>query len=183
MKKSFPCATCNANCCASYSVVITPFDALDISKALEINFEDFLTVEETDNENYYFRLADNKKCTLRLRARENFECIFLLKINGHNRCGIHAIRPYVCRCYPYNLDQITNVPFFMENVLCPSGWDISEEQINNFRKDLISFNDRWKKTYDFYNSWNESESEKSWENFIEYLTFSDSDNSIPVDTK
>lgn len=170
MNNTFPCASCAANCCSSYSVWITPFDAMDISKALEINFEDFLTVEETDNEYYYFRLADNRKYALRLKTRGNLECIFLLTINGHNRCGIHSIRPYVCRCYPYDLDKNTDQPFVMDNILCQSGWNSSEEQRNMFREDLLNFNNRWEKTAEFYGFWNESEPEKSWGDFIKCLT-------------
>lgn len=120
------CLNCSAGCCRALNPNIIGIDILKVSKTLGISPFDFVIVVPMEGEKYeenkgktpMFKFADLRPDTyykLVLKAVPSplatTKCIFQLewksdetgKIVG--RCGIHAVRPMVCRTFPVRLND------------------------------------------------------------------------------
>lgn len=167
------CESCTPNCCATYFVVITPFDAAAIAEYLNIDLRDFLTCRETQDENYQFLLGeenDLKKYELGLKQLKDLKCPFLLNINDKNRCGVHQVKPYVCKNFPFGFDEKSGEIYVLERIICATAPIPPEAQKNEIKKNSLESTLRWKKTYEIYDFWNKSVKDKNWEKFLGYLS-------------
>ncbi|MEW5821495.1 MAG: YkgJ family cysteine cluster protein [Cyanobacteriota bacterium] len=127
------CSRCNSGCCRRYSIGLTGYDMLNISKNLGVKPEFFTETYEikdnlrfdninkynavfkfTDNDcsfYYYFRMKKIKSCIV----PDTWKCIFLQEWQMNNinniketllaRCSIYHCRPYICASYPAKLDE------------------------------------------------------------------------------
>jgi Fe-S-cluster containining protein len=142
-----------APCCRDYYVAVDAWDVFRIARALHLGIGEIASLRWRDAADHEFRILLDGAAPAAERTRfyslslgkvpdpggpgEHGErCVFLLDIGGRGRCGIYAVRPSVCRCYPTG---------WREGVLttdgggryCPPGaWNV--EGI-----DLELFRDRW----------------------------------------
>ncbi|MEW5819432.1 MAG: hypothetical protein AB1782_04515 [Cyanobacteriota bacterium] len=127
------CYTCHSNCCRKLDFVLTGFDILKISKALELGPQFFTEIVEIKNKKdlekiklHYaiFNFSDNfnknpfyfklKKVSSSL-IQDTLKCIFLQEwnITGSinesgiiGRCGIYSCRPFECYSFPAKYNEI-----------------------------------------------------------------------------
>ena len=106
---AFPCRDCTQSCCAEFTVFITPFDLRRIAATLELPPDRLVTPIPCARGNagyrpYSFSLGGRRRFLLSLRRRRA-GCPFLLRFGKLGRCGIHPLRPQMCRCYPYSAED------------------------------------------------------------------------------
>lgn len=106
---AFPCRDCAQSCCAEFTIFLTPFDLRRIAGPLELEVGKLaamvpLTRAHRDYSPYAFSLGSRRRFLLTLKRRRT-GCLFLLRIGTLGRCGIHALRPRMCRCYPYSAED------------------------------------------------------------------------------
>ena len=119
-----PCATCGA-CCRSYLVPVCGQDVWRIATSQRLDPEAFLFACPQDApapDGFRLRhdgpthgLALDKQGPLRATQ----PCVFLLRLGGgHDRCGVYADRPVVCRAYPMSAwgERVAQ----RDDALCPS---------------------------------------------------------------
>jgi len=104
-----PCASCAADCCRHFEVVVLGWDVYRIARDLSLPPESFVELQGAAapdvshqwvldveaREQRYHRLALKK---------QHGGCVFLLSVDGRGRCGIYGSRPDACRSYPGILD-------------------------------------------------------------------------------
>ena len=92
--RSVECFTC---CCGDVAIVLTPYDALRLKKALGLDSSEFL-----------------EKHTVSPFTKEQKVPVVLLKMNPETRrcpfvteqgCSVYADRPWACRMYPLGLAE------------------------------------------------------------------------------
>jgi Fe-S-cluster containining protein len=137
-----PCATCGA-CCRSYLVPVCGYDVWRISTRQRLAPEQFVVAranEAVRNDGFVlepggpsFSLMLDKQGPLRLKQ----PCVFLVHLaGGHDRCGIYADRPVVCRAYPMALWQ--GRVGQRNQTLCPPGsWSAQDRQQPAWRVALL----------------------------------------------
>jgi Fe-S-cluster containining protein len=136
-----PCATCGA-CCRSYVVPVCGHDVWSISARQRLGPEQFLiTYPQREEGPDGFRLQqDGPTYGLALDKqgplRAEGPCIFLLRLGGgHDRCGIYAERPVVCRSYPMSLWRDAVVQ--RDDALCPpASWSAGDVALPAWRDAL-----------------------------------------------
>lgn len=104
-----PCSICDANCCKSYTITVTIFDILRISKNTnknpkEIAFLHPLKILSFDPD----MVIDTIEGDAFLLGLKSHPCIFLGK---DNLCTIHEFAPLSCRRYPYQTNNKINTRF------------------------------------------------------------------------
>lgn len=105
-----PCSFCKAECCKTYLITVTIFDALRAAEASGRKPEEFAELHEmrllafdpdvvldtTDGYGSY------------ILCFKSYPCAFLRK---DNLCSIHTASPLCCRRYPYTLEGKLNARF------------------------------------------------------------------------
>jgi Fe-S-cluster containining protein len=120
------CATCHAGCCRSFAVPVSGADILQIARAHQISFWDFVwrwadphgLVARKYAPHFYFRDEPETPFTICLKPRESTShpgttcCTFLVegaptaeRPLGISSCGIYDDRPSACRAFPTRLNQ------------------------------------------------------------------------------
>ncbi|MEI7475134.1 MAG: YkgJ family cysteine cluster protein [bacterium] len=130
------CKSCAGGCCRNYSVAITGYDILNISKTLGIDPISFIQIVEIEDEADFeykskhaalFKFTDAKKDVFYMFGMRMVEsqlvqgtakCQFLMEwyYNRNNpsidqiiaRCGIYNCRPLICSAFPSKFDSTEN---------------------------------------------------------------------------
>ncbi len=105
-----PCALCPANCCKTYTITVTAFDILRITKETGKPHSEFAVLHQArllsyDPDTTLEMEDDNWVYILGFRSHP---CVFLGK---DNLCTIHSFAPLSCRRYPYQLNDRLNTRF------------------------------------------------------------------------
>ena len=170
---SNPCSKCEVSCCSAYSVFVAFQDLIPITRTLKIPFLRFagFTLFEKSNDcysPYAFYLGQGKKFLLNLRKKSgrlaktslslDGRCVFLMQFGKTGRCGIHGMRPMVCRCYPFLEENgnLTEVP----GKLCPVEWLPGKRDSISFKSDLKKFHSNYRKFGKLVYLWNNVEFKK-----------------------
>ncbi len=179
---SNPCSKCEVSCCSAYSVFVAFQDLIPIARTLKIPFLRFagFTLFEKSNDcysPYAFYLGKGKKFLLNLRKKYgrppktspsvrftgtrpslDGRCVFLMRFGKTGRCGIHGMRPMVCRCYPFFEENgnLTEVP----GKLCPVEWIPGKRDSISFKRDLKKFHSNYRKFGKLVYLWNNVEFKK-----------------------
>ena len=143
------CEGCNDCCCdVGELVILTPFDIYEITKFLNIEFNDLVgkNIELRENNKIllpYLKMNDdNKKCSF---------------LNNEGRCSIHLKRPNICRLFPLGrVYQDDDFKYFLQIGNCPKK-NLKEIKL----KDWIGI-DNYEKNKAFI---------LEWHKFIKALTF------------
>jgi Fe-S-cluster containining protein len=142
---SSPCSACTKRCCADYTVSVTGYDAWLIATRLRLPLASFLIAfpVNEDNERGFRLEADGARYEIALDKVGAFKrgnpCVFWVDLeDGRGRCGIYAVRPFVCQTYPAY--QSGDVVVLRDDVLCPAGsWSLGGMDLPVFRRRLFAF--------------------------------------------
>ncbi|HNV70675.1 MAG TPA: YkgJ family cysteine cluster protein, partial [Candidatus Ozemobacteraceae bacterium] len=131
---SHPCLDCAVSCCQAFRIYVTAFDLSRISQRLGVAPSEFcLPVQcagdNLDHRHLAFSLGAEEHFLLGLRRRRQ-GCLFLMRIGHQRRCGIHDVRPLVCRSYP--LAPYRQKPVMARQALCPRPWVLNDAQTQAF---------------------------------------------------
>jgi len=135
------CKTCQGGCCRNYTVNLTGYDIINLSRTLSVHpcsFIHIIAVEEGSDFEYkskhaaLFKFSDydkDKYYIFSIRMLESAlvpgtaRCQFLLEWNLDNRnpsmdeiiarCGIYNCRPLVCRAFPTKFDDTEKLGILM----------------------------------------------------------------------
>jgi len=108
------CTRCQAFCCRRLDIHLSAADVARLAAALDVPGESFveLALVEGSSADSFLLSATGPEYELVLARRaggagETDDCVFLLQLqDGSRRCGVHALRPLVCRCYPFFLEDM-----------------------------------------------------------------------------
>jgi len=119
-----PCATCVLGCCHRHTVNVSGYDVWVLAVGLELAPEQFLHAVPLSMPAKHGFLLDRSgtsyQIALQKRASdiEHKPCIFLLELPDHTgRCGVYALRPFVCQIYPAYLRN--GIVGRRDDVVCP----------------------------------------------------------------
>ena len=109
-------------------VRLTLYEALTMTVTLGLRLADVVRVERVSGPTDVSVNLHVGPVELWLRRQpvEDKPCLFLVTIGGRSLCGAYAVRPVVCRIYPFKViydQQSIRVGF---PVFCPTNWDVSE---------------------------------------------------------
>jgi Fe-S-cluster containining protein len=98
---AFECQGC-AKCCrgtfGDNTVTVFPFEIRRIMAATGLDWLDIVEPEEDGDEDEY---GNRQAFEWALRKKPDGDCIFL----DSGRCTIYEARPFICRTYPFYLDE------------------------------------------------------------------------------
>jgi Fe-S-cluster containining protein len=140
-----PCAACLQRCCHDYTVIVSGYDAWQIAVRLQMAMEEFLVcVPAQGDAADGFRLeSGGRALNIALAKREAGEqagsCTFWMPLPaGYGRCGIYAIRPFVCQTYPAFLSD--GFVQLSPGALCPpGGWNVANMDLPVWRGRLEQY--------------------------------------------
>lgn len=151
-----PCETCGISCCSEFTVYLNSADLFRFCRVLQINPQEAVRLVplgkgNADYREYAFSLGGPQTNLLALRRNRSYgvlknnnrthgsraleraqePCVFLMRLASTGRCGIHASRPDVCRCYPFSFERrfIRQIP----QSLCQEAWDLDASGTEQFR--------------------------------------------------
>ncbi len=105
-----PCSLCDARCCKTYMITVTPFDVLRIMENTGKKAEEFAQLSQARLLGYdpdlTLDIKNDPWCYL--LSFKSHPCIFLGK---NNVCSIHSFAPLSCRRYPYTAENSINARF------------------------------------------------------------------------
>lgn len=140
-----PCAACTAVCCRGATVELTTVEALRVAYGAYLGLQ--AVTQRMGVGNLRPRLASipiplaDGPMVHRLRHGVLGGCTFLTQVMDQTRCGIHALRPGLCRFYPFHF-QVGRAKLQVgDGSLCPSSWMQTEQM----RSQLAQDHKRWKK--------------------------------------
>lgn len=145
-----PCGACNAACCRTASVELTTVEALRLAFGALLSLDAVVQrMSVPAGEARTPRLASRPiplvdgAVVLRLRHSVLGGCTFITHVLDQSRCGVHALRPGVCRFYPFHFQAGGQNYQVGNGSLCPTQWvrtDALEtalaRDVRQWRKDL-----------------------------------------------
>lgn len=177
------CMGCRVSCCAAFTVFVTAFDLWRLRRRFPRRWTDmvgFLPAARAAAgfAPYAFSLGGRGRFLLRLRRRGR-ACAFLQPAaamkaggtatapgatertrEGGGRCGIHAERPDVCRCYPFQVRAGALVP--VRQMLCPRSWPLDGTATAVFQAAWAAKARHFFQHQAFLESWHEDELPRRW---------------------
>jgi Fe-S-cluster containining protein len=111
-------------------VIINVCDLVRLVAPLGMEPSSMCDLTETDSRNGEPVLIGDTKKHMVLRHRDSDFCQLLLEIDGQQKCGVHAIRPQICRIYPFSY-QRGSMRYEMGHIVCPTEWVVSDEMTQN----------------------------------------------------
>lgn len=131
-----PCLMCPGECCRA-RVVLNVCDLVRLAAPLEIHPSSFCDLVECESRNGEAILIGETRKHITLRKGDDDHCVLQLKVDGHRRCGVHELRPGICRLYPFAFER-GNQRLEMGLVSCPTRWLISAQKKDAILDDLES---------------------------------------------
>ena len=145
-----PCISCHTNCCKEYTIFVNAHDVYRISVGLGLDPGNFLEIYGAKEDEWGIQIEDGL-VDLALKQKDD-TCTFLIKFGDNFRCGIHDLKPGVCKSYPFQLKDRKLIQ--MDDKMCPVDWDVTKEfetmMITHLKKD----ENEWKFYYDLILEWN-----------------------------
>lgn len=168
-----PCAYCASKCC-SLRVDLTIIEALRVSYTLVLPLLDFLVVRQPTVKH------PAKLCSpfLILNEPSNFafrqnvgHCFHLTRPGElRSRCGIYALRPAICRLYPFSMEQNGILIEMGNEQHCPVNWMQNDETRERARADFNQFQEDYALEKQWLAKWNTRPYEdRALETFIDFL--------------
>jgi Fe-S-cluster containining protein len=151
-----PCIGCHTNCCAHYLVTVTAHDVYRISNELGLPPAAFLAMAPAQQGVPAVRLSEGY-FNVALRQTEGGACVFLLDLDGHRRCSVHAFKPKVCAVYPFTMDKDGGL-WHRRDMLCPTTWTLEWSQQEGMRALIRQCREELRFHEEVVSRWNEEHS-------------------------
>lgn len=121
-----PCSSCVGYCCQTI-VHITMVEALRVALPLGVALDEVVRRIPADGERGQKQTVpiplDEGEVRLVLRQQAgNGSCVFLHAVGPRNICSVHALRPGVCRVFPYRVDVGDRIVSAGAPIACPTRW-------------------------------------------------------------
>ncbi|MFZ1077612.1 MAG: YkgJ family cysteine cluster protein [Nitrosotalea sp.] len=145
-----PCISCHTNCCKEYTIFVNAHDVYRISVGLGLDPENFLEIYGAKEDAWGIQIEEGL-VDLALKQKDD-TCTFLIKFEDNFRCGIHDLKPGVCKSYPFQLKDGKLIQ--MDDKLCPVDWDVAKEFETMMTTHLKKDENEWKFYYDLILEWN-----------------------------
>ena len=145
------CEVCPARCCRLLVKISIP-DAIRYLSTLRMPFFSGLTLTASTGTHsfavgYDSRIGSEAQAwpnrgELVLSRRDDGSCHGLIRIGAHERCGIYAARPSVCRLYPFlwTSEVAKGRP---EAILCPVPYGYTDRDEQEFIRECENTIDGW----------------------------------------
>ena len=169
-----PCAACDSRCC-SEKVCINIVDLARLVLLLGVAPEDVID------------FAPDHKSTLtiapiieglsqhmllkQIKVPELDEpvCHMIARPGGHLRCGVHGVRPGICRAYPFQFYTDKGEFYYVGlPYLCPSSWALSNKARKSIEQQIVT----WRNENDFaeraVKKWNRERGDDDVNSFFRY---------------
>lgn len=169
-----PCAACNSVCC-SEKVCINIVDLARLVLLLGVAPEDVIDfAPEHQSSLTIAPVINGQSQHMLLKQIEVPEldepvCHMIARPGGKLRCGVHGVRPGICRAYPFQFytdkDEFyyVGLPF-----LCPSSWALETKQRKAIEQEIVT----WRNENDFaeraVKKWNREQPDDDVSSFFRY---------------
>lgn len=162
---TFPCDTCDTNCCKEYTIFVNAHDIYRLSTGLNKTPESFLELFGAKDFDLGIKVQEGL-LDLALKQKDG-ACMFLKKSKDIYRCTVNEIKPSVCKSYPFGFKNGKFIQ--MDNILCPTDWDTSafESMMSiHLKKDK----DEWQFYDKLVAEWNETDgAKKPLDEFLKFM--------------
>ena len=151
---SNPCGTCgDVNCCKEYTIYISAHDIYRIVTNFPLPLNRYLQAFKTQNPPSGIMIRNrlrNKRFDLALKETGD-RCIFFNNKETLH-CGIHDIKPGVCKAYPFKLEGGQLVQNTEKK--CPIDWKTDKEFNDSMILHLVQHRREWSFYYSLIDEWN-----------------------------
>lgn len=135
-----PCSTCVGYCCQTV-VHVTLVEVLRIVLPIGLAVDDVVERIPADGARGHLQTVplplDEGDVRLVLRQRgEPKSCVFQHHVGARGLCSVHALRPGVCRIFPYRVDVGDRIVSAGAPVACPTRWLFNESVENRVEADM-----------------------------------------------
>ena len=132
-----PCLDCTAYCCRARVVINVP-DLLRLCVPLGLAPSSLCNLEEADSRNGEPIMIGDTPRHMVLRKAEDEHCQLLMTVDGQRRCGVHALRPGICRVYPFSYDR-GSTTYELGYVRCPTEWLLAKDRQDAVLDDIEAY--------------------------------------------
>ena len=132
-----PCLDCTAYCCRARVIINVP-DLVRLAGPLGIHPHSLCDLTEADSRNGEPVLIGDTPKHMILRKAEDDHCQLLMTVDGNRRCGVHGIRPGICRIYPFSY-QRGATKYELGHVMCPTEWLMTPQRQNAALDDVETY--------------------------------------------
>ena len=140
-----PCSRCNSVCCCE-KVCINIVDLARLVIALGVRAEQVVTLNSEHQSTITIpALIGGRRMHMLLR-QEPFEglaqpaCHMLARPGGQLRCGVHAVRPGVCRAYPFRFFTDRGDFYYVGlPYLCPINWALAPAARHAIEREIVTW--------------------------------------------
>lgn len=161
-----PCDSCSGQCCEQL-VDVSAVEAVRIALTLVLPLEAVVDTRAWEEPagvviaSHAIRLDDGLVRLLLRRGAEGLGCTFLHRVAGRGRCVAYAVRPGVCRMYPYAIEEDDGTQLAVGSFKwCPSGWLYDEDTERAVAASLAAWREDLALDAELCARWNEEEREE-----------------------
>lgn len=171
-----PCDTCSGGCCEQI-VDVTAVEAVRIALTLVLPFSSFLDTRAFEPQtgvdiaaSHAIHLDTGPVRLLFRRGEAGSGCIFLRRIDERGRCLAYAVRPGVCRMYPYAVEEDDGTTLAVGTFRwCPSEWLYDDETEQRVAASLAAWREDLALDEELCARWNDEErADRSFDAFARF---------------
>ncbi|MBN2361289.1 MAG: YkgJ family cysteine cluster protein, partial [Deltaproteobacteria bacterium] len=140
-----PCSLCNSVCCCE-KVCINIVDLARLVIALGVRADQVVTLTTEHKSTITIPALIGGQRTHMLLRQEPVEglarpaCHMLARPGGQLRCGVHAVRPGVCRAYPFRFFTDRGDFFYVGLPhLCPINWALAPSARRAIEREIVAW--------------------------------------------
>jgi len=140
-----PCSLCNSQCCCE-KVCINVVDLARMALALGVRAEQVVTLSTEHKSTITIpALIDGQRTHMLLRqvpteGLTRPACHMLARPGGQLRCGVHSVRPGVCRAYPFRFYTDRGNYFYVGlPFLCPISWALAPAARHTIENEIVNW--------------------------------------------
>lgn len=161
-----PCRSCLADCCRQFYVHLSAYEAARLSCVLALPLDAFLDVQPFESydeavglQPYHAIELDRGPSRLAFKRQADGGCVFLWHAGRRGRCGVHPLRPGLCRQYPFDVEWGDERFAVGNDNLCGSQWTSDEARAADIADSLTAWRADLEKDRVLVEEWNGGERE------------------------
>ncbi|MFH1811054.1 MAG: YkgJ family cysteine cluster protein [Pseudomonadota bacterium] len=143
-----PCSQCDSRCCQE-KVCVNIVDLARMVLYLGVAPEELVVLDPEHQSTLTIPALIQGTAHHMLLRRVPTEglpmpaCHMVAYPGGHRRCGIHSVRPGVCRAYPFSFYTDRGRFFYVGlPVLCPISWALTDEARRALELEIVAWRDQ-----------------------------------------